>query len=529
MYLKEDSSVNPSLNEEVHSKDKEPALSKTIFWPSLLSLGITCTLMMCYPDQANKVLNAILKYTTHQLGAGYLWLALFGGVFLIWIGSSRYGNIRLGKSATPEFSTMSWAGMLFCAGIGASILYVANTEWIYHYISPPFGIDPKSNEAAVWGQTYGLFHVGVSAWIIYALPSVPIAYSYWVRNKPSLRLAAMCEGVLGRHTDNWPGKLIDICYVVALFGGVGTSLGLCTPLFATGLSRIVGIEPSFTLDVVVVIFATLMFSLSLYLGLEKGLKRFSDFNVRVGLIYIFAIIIIGPTAFIVNSFSNSVGLMASNFFYMSLHTDPVAGGGFPQGWTIFYWAWWLAYAPFMGLFVAKISKGRTLRELIFGQLFYGTLGAWLIYGVFGNISLFYEMNGVVPVVEVFNAKGGSAAAIEVIANMPLPFLSLGIFLVLAFVNMSTSFDSVGYVLAAITSKNVTEDKQPARWLRVFWAMFMAFVAITMLSLGGLKPLQTSCVVLAFPLIFIVGIAVISFLKWIREDEGVLFDERGQNL
>src|SRR5699024_784215 len=274
----------------------------------------------------------------------YLWFAVAVAGLLIWLAFSRYGKIKFGdRDDKPEFSTLSWISMIFTAGIGGGIMYWGVIEWGYYYNDPPMQAEPHSVEAASWASSYPLFHWGITAWALFCLPALALAYVYHVRKQRTLRLSDACRGVIGDRADGWLGKLIDVLFIFGIVGAAGTSLGLEVPLVSDSISRITGAAGGTTLDIIVIAVWTLLFGTSVALGLQRGLKRLANFNVWLaGALGLF-ILILGPTVFIVENFTHSVGMMLSNVMRMSFYTDPVGGSGFDEEWTVFYWGWWIAY------------------------------------------------------------------------------------------------------------------------------------------------------------------------------------------
>jgi BCCT family betaine/carnitine transporter len=408
--------------------------------------------------------------------------------------------------------------MLFCAGIGTSLLYWATIEWVYYYQAPPFGLAPETPAAADWAAMYGMYHWGPLAWALYCIPALPIAYSFHNRKIPFLRISQACRGVIGDRADGPLGKLIDVLFIFGLVGGTGTSLGLGTPILSESISTLTGIERTFAMDAFVIVVWTAIFATTVYLGMEKGIKRLADLNVYIGFFLCAFVFVFGPTVFILDSFTNSAGLLATNFVKMSLYTDPVGEGGFPQTWTVFYWAWWIAYAPFMGLFVARISKGRTVREVVSANLVWGSLGCWLFFVLFGNTAMHDELNGVVPVIEIMNEVSPQAAIVAVVNALPMGTFVLVLFLAMAFVYSATTLQASAYTIASVASRDLRAgESEPLRWNRLFWALALGGMAVALMYLGGLKPLQTASLVVAFPLMFIIGLCVWSFLRWLKQD------------
>jgi BCCT family betaine/carnitine transporter len=503
---------------------KEPQgaapIDALVFWPALIAVVAAIIPLAVYPEQSSQVLSQLLQLTTHKLGFLYLWFTVITMGLLLWFAVGKYGQVRFGgPDAMPEFRTVSWVAMLFCAGIGTSLLYWATIEWVYYYQAPPFGLEAGSAEAADWAAMYGLYHWGPLAWAIYCLPALPIAYAFHNRKIPFLRISQACRGVIGERADGPLGKLIDILFIFGLIGGTGTSLGLGTPILSESIASLLDIERTFGLDVFVVVIWTIIFGTSVYLGLERGIKRLSDINVYLGLFLCAFVLIFGPTIFIIDTFTNSIGLLASGFIKMSFYTDPVGQSGFPQTWTVFYWAWWIAYAPYMGLFVARISRGRTIREVVAANLIWGSFGCWLFFALFGNTALHSELNKLIPVIDIMNDISPQAAIVAVVESLPLGMFILVLFVLMCFIYSATTLQSSAYTIASVASKDLRAgEREPKRWNRLFWAIALGGMAVSLMYLGGLKPLQTASLVVAFPLMFVIGLSVWSLLRWLKEDE-----------
>ncbi|MEE4217778.1 MAG: BCCT family transporter [Xanthomonadales bacterium] len=498
---------------------KSAPIDKAIFWPALLVVLAAVTPIILYPETSSDVLDSMLGAVTNNLGSMFLWFTVACFSLLMWLAFGRYGTVRFGGADTkPEFRTMSWIAMLFCASIGTALLYWATIEWAYYYQAPPFGIEARTPEAAEWAAMYGMFHWGPMAWALYSVPALPIAYAFHNRKIPFLRISQACRGVIGKHADGPLGKLIDVLFIFGLIGGTGTSLGLGTPIISESISALFGFERSFRLDAFVIVIWTAIFATSVWLGLDRGIRRLSDVNIWLGIFLLAFVFLFGPTLFIIDSFTNSIGLLAANFLQMSFYSDPLRQSSFPQTWTVFYWAWWIAYAPFMGLFVARISRGRTIRGVIAANLVWGSLGCWLFFAAFGNTSLHYELSGVVPVIDIMNESSPQAAIVAVIEALPMGAFILTLFIAMCFIYSATTLDSSAYTISAVASKNlVAGEAEPRRWNRMFWALALGTVALALMYLGGLKPLQTAAVIVAVPLVFVIALSVWSLLRWLKED------------
>jgi betaine/carnitine transporter, BCCT family len=495
---------------------KNAKVDPYIFWSSILVIAVSSVLLVINRESAEPFLDGVMTGITFNLD--WLFQALTFGLFILlaWLAFGRFGKIKLGEGR-PEFTTFSWGAMLFCAGMGTSIMFWSVLEPIYYYMDPPFGLESSGNDAADWAVTYGLFHWGLSAWALYALPTVVIAYSFFIKKQKSLKISSACRGVLGKHADGFIGKAIDVLVIWSLVGGLGTSLGLGVPMVSAVISELLTIEESIGLSIGIILIWTVIYCTSAYFGLYKGIKKLSDINVYMALALAIFVLVCGPTLYILSNFTNSFGLMMQNFLQMSFYTDPNGQSGFPQTWTVFYWAWFAATAPFIGLFVARISKGRTIRELICSILLWGSVGSWLYFAVFGGYALHLETNGLLSLTNVLTNNGETAVIVEVLRSLPFSTIVLIFFLILAFIFLSTSLDSATYVLSSIATKELKDGEEPARWHRLVWGFTLAALAISLISVGGLKVVQTSAVIAAVPIVIIYLLLTLSLVKWLKED------------
>ena len=493
-----------------------------IDWPSFIAcvaiivvVGLT---LLVAPDAAAERLNAIYEFIAVEFGIFYLLASVAAIGFLVWLASSRFGNVRLGDDdSEPEFRTLSWVAMLFCAGVGAGLMYWCATEWAWYFDSPPFGAEPRSPEAAEWASTYGLFHWGFTAWAFYCLPAIAIAYPFYVRKKDVLRFSLSCDELLGGREHGPFARFIDFLFMIALIGGAATSLGFSSPMIAACLAWLFGVETSFSLEVIVVAICVGLFVFSVWLGLKRGIKRLSDINMALALGLLLFILVVGPTVFLLKTSLNGLGVMTQNFVRMNFWTDPFTDSGFVESWTIFYWAWWIAFAPYVGLFITRISGGRTIRQVITGMLIFGSLGSWIFYMVIGNYSLFLQLEGGLDFVGVMNSVSGNAAIVAMLETLPLAVLVVLVFAVVSIVFAATTYDSASYSLASGATLHLSAGDDPARWPRVFWAFALAVLPVALMFIGGLKAMQSVLLVVSLP-ILVVGILMsVSLVKALRAD------------
>ena len=467
-------------------------------------------------DNAQAMLQSLYDYIAIEFGILYLLASVAAISFLVWLAASRFGNVKLGDADTgPEFPTLSWVAMLFCAGVGAGLMYWCATEWAFYYESPPFGAEPRSAEAAEWASTYGLFHWGFTAWAFYCLPAVAIAYPYYVGKKDSLRFSLSCNWFLRNNEHGAIARFIDFLFMIALIGGASTGLGFSAPMIAACLAWLIGIEPSFELEVAVMAVCVGLFVLSVWLGLKRGIKRLSDINMVLALGLLLFILVVGPTVFLLKTSLNGVGMMAQNFLRMSFWTDPFTNSGFVESWTIFYWAWWIAFAPYVGLFITRISRGRTIRQVISGMLIFGSLGSWIFYMVIGNYAMFLQLDGQLDFVGIMSSVSSNAAIVASLATLPLAPLVVGAFAVVSIVFAATTYDSASYSLASGATLHLQAGDDPARWHRVFWAFALAVLPISLMFIGGLKTMQVTLLIVSLPILVVGVVMSISLVKSLK--------------
>ncbi|MBT5489527.1 MAG: BCCT family transporter, partial [Halieaceae bacterium] len=403
----------------------------------LLSMSIP---LLVFPEQSAAVLKTAYAWIAETFGWFYILTGAAALAIVLYIGMSRFGKIRLGDG-DPEFSTVSWISMLFAAGIGAGLMYWSGIEWAYYVQAPPFKAEPFSHEAYLWSSSYGLHHWGFVAWALYCLPTLAIAYPFYVRRIPQLKYSLSAHYWLKGRERSALARLMDSFFMVALIGGAGSSLGFSTPLIAAFIERLTGIPANFALELVVVAVCVVVFAGSVWLGLQEGIRRLSNFNIVLALLFLVAVLLASDTLFLLKMAVNSLGFLFQNTLAMTFWTDPIDNTGFVGDWTVFYWAWWIAYGPFVGLFVTRISRGRTIREVVVGMLLLGSMGVWLFFLVLGNHSLGLQLSGELDVVGIMQSSGGNAAVVAGLNTLPMAALIIGVFAVVAVIFVATTYDS----------------------------------------------------------------------------------------
>lgn len=495
-----------------------PTLDKGIFWPSLIVFLVMVLPLSIWPESSLVILNDMLGFITSKFGWLYLAVGVVIFLLMIWLAFGRFGYVKLGQADDePEFSKPTWLAMLFCAGIGISIVNWAFVEPIYFLSGPPLNLEKDSPEAVEFALMYPQFHWGLIPWSLYIFPAIPVAYAHYVRKEPFIRLSIARGGAIGSQKRGIVGKGIDIIVMLAILGGIGTSLGLGVPLVSGLFADLLGVEVNFFLYAVVLAIWTVMFGLSVWRGLSKGMKVISDINVIIAVIMLIVFLVAGPTLLVVKMWTNSMGLLVDNFWRISLWTDPIVQSGFSEGWTVFYWGWWFALLPMMGLFVARISKGRTIRDVVLYGVIFGSLGCWVYFAIWGGYAVDLEINKGAGLTTMLSEQGIPATVLYILHSVPFSKLVIILFAILCFFFLATTLDAAAYALAANCTQDLPPDQDPARWNRMLWACMLVILAVGLLLVGGLKAVQLSCVIVAVPMLPVVFLLAKSQIKWLNED------------
>ncbi len=481
-----------------------------VFWPSAIVtiLFISVTLIIGKPMSA--VFENLQENVSNKAGWFFIIVVNYFLFFMIYLAFSRYGIIRLGgKEAKPRFTKLEWFAMLFSAGMGIGILFWSVAEPIYHYINPAYG-KPQSVSAAAEAMNFSFLHWGLHAWGIYALVGMALAFFAFNRKQP-LAIRSVFYPVFGDRIHGLIGHIIDVLAVAATLFGLATSLGFGVKQINAGLNYVFEIPNSLQMQIILIIIITGIATFSVVSGLDAGVKRLSELNINLGGIILLFVIIVGPTLFILNSFTQNLGAYLQNFFYKSFWTESYQQTNWQNQWTIFYWSWWIAWSPFVGMFIARISEGRTVREFVLGVLIVPTVITFIWLTTFGGSAIFLEFSG----------NSNISAAIEqdvaislyaLLDNFPLSSIVnvSAVLLVVSF--FVTSSDSGSLVVDAFTSGGKLNTPVTQR---AFWAWMVGAVAIVLLIGGGLQALQTAVIISGLPFAIILLVMCRSLYKGLR--------------
>ncbi|WP_412496029.1 L-carnitine/gamma-butyrobetaine antiporter [Shewanella chilikensis] len=499
-----------------NKKIKKAGIEAKIFFPSLLVVILLSYFTVRDLDAANEVISAVFHYLTHSWGWAFEWYMIVMLAGWLWLLFGPYANNRLGNEE-PEFSTGSWIFLMFASCTSAAVLFWGSLE-IYYYVSyPPFEMEPLTVQAKEFGLAYSLFHWDPLPWAGYAFFSVALGYFLFVKKMDVVRPSGTLYPIMGKKCEGIIGTIIDNIYVVALILAMGTSLGLATPLVTECIQYLFGIPRTIEVDATIISAWIIFNAICVAFGLQKGIKIASDLRSYLSIIILAWVLIIGATTFTVNYFTDSIGVLLMNMGRMLFYTASVSESSFPQDWTVFYWAWWVVYGIQMCIFLAKISRGRTVRQLCLAMVGGLTASTWLLWTILGSNTLNLMNENIVNMPALIEQYGAARAIIETWAALPMSTITMWMFFILCFLATVTLINACSYTLAMSTCKGVDADNEPPVWVRVGWSVLVGVIGIVLLALGGLKPLQTAIIAGGAPLIFVNIMIIISFLKDSRKN------------
>lgn len=463
------------------------------------------------PTQFGEFTNTIKLWITDKLGWYYLILTTIIVFFCIFLIFSPIGKLKLGRpNDKPEFNTVSWFAMLFSAGMGIGLVFYGAAEPISHFASPP-NADPQSTEAFTESLRSTFFHWGFHAWAVYGVVALALAYAQFRKGEPGL-LSKTLRPILGDHVDGLIGTIIDVLAVFATVIGVAVSLGMGALQISGGLNYLFGLPNTIVTQSIIIVVVTILFIMSAWSGLSKGIQYLSNLNIGLGTLLLITGLIVGPTVLILNMFTSSTGSLLNSFLFNSFDaaaTNPQKRE-WMSDWTLYYWGWWLSWSPFVGVFIARVSKGRSIREFISGVLLVPVIVSFIWFSVFGVLGIetakkhkeIFDMSAETQLFGVFN-------------HIPLGIVLSIIALLLIVSFFITSADSATFVLGMQTTNG---SLNPSAFIKVTWGIAQSLIAFVLLLSGGgdgeagLNALQSAAIISALPFSFIVILMMISFYK-----------------
>lgn len=497
---------------------------------ALLAVGLLIAMvipMVLFPDGSAAVINNFYSSMTLNFPWLFMLIAFLSAVFAVFIIFSKYGDIRLGGAdAKPHYKLFTWVSMNMCSAAGAGILIFGMVEWMYYVKTPPFGVTPMSVQAYEYASAYGMFHWGFSAWAIYLPASLALGYIFWNKNVDSLNLSDLCKSVL--KGDSLPIRIVRILIdgVVAFgyIGGLVCTIGLGTSILAELAGYLLNIPVTFGLRISIILIFCVFFILSTSKSIAKGVGIISDFNVKLAIAFFIFVFLAGPKSFILNNFVMAIGTNIREFIHMSFNTDSIAKTGFIQQWTVFYWAWYLGCTISDGLWLARVSYGRTFREIAVVRCIWTSLACWVAFAVLGNYGMNLQLSGKINLSQIVIDSGNNAAVLAVLKTLPLSGPAIVLYMAVIFITLACGATAASTVVSILTSKNLKNDEEPNKWYKVFWGFLVLLLPVSILFLEHMVPglnvlttIQSVTSVFAIPMLFVIALLLVSFYKILKED------------
>ena len=517
------------LSQEMMDKVEAGSLAKRVFWPAAIIMAAFIGWVLLFPTSAQEIFSNLQTQVIGYFGWYYVALVAFFVIFALYVGFSRLGDVKIGNDDDePDFGFMTWLSFLFAAGMGIGLVFYGASEPLMHYVNPRPGVSGNDAQVAQAAMSQSFLHWGLHPWAIYVIVGLALAYATHRQGLPlSIRYAL--KPIFGKKVEGGWGDAIDVVALVGTLFGVATSMGLGVMQIAAGLGYI-NIDANTQLGYVIIIAVlTVVTLVSVVTGLEKGMKWLSNGNLILAAVVCLFVLVAGPTIFIFREFVSAIGNYAQNFISLTFNTLALYGDEgqkFQATWTTFYWGWWISWSPFVGMFIARVSKGRTVREFVLGVLLAPSLISFFWFTVMGGSALYQELFTDKP--SLLEADGSAVAEhilFNMLGNMPGSVaLTIGsVLLIIIF--FVTSADSGALVLGMISTHGSPE---PRTWIRVFWTLVAGATSVALLLAGGaesLTTIQTVAILTALPFSVVILLMCASLTKTLRHEHQLIV--RGQ--
>ncbi|NEB78485.1 BCCT family transporter [Streptomyces sp. SID14478] len=490
---------------------------------TVVGIGVVAVLaVVAWAALGKKSFDAASATALSWVLDNFAWLFVIAAdlflVLCVVLALSRFGRIRLGRDdSTPEFSNLAWIAMMFSAGMGIGLMFYGVGEPLTHYLNPPpaSGAAPRSGGAALVAMEYSFFHWTLTPWAIYGIAGLALAYAGFRKGRGN-RLSSVFVPLIGEaRAAGWPGRIIDLLAVFATVFGTATSLGVGALQVATGLDLTAGVRNTTTVQLIIIVALGAAFVCSAFSGLNKGVKWLSTMNIVLAACLMLFVFVLGPTVYILDAIPAGVGGFLHELLPMASRTGAFTDASWLGSWTIFYWAWWLSWAPFVGTFIARISRGRRIREFLIGVLLVPSGATVVWFCVMGGTGIRLDSTGKVDMASKVT-EGAEASLFAMLDALPLGTLTSWVAMILVMTYFVTSADSASLVMGSLTSRGALH---PRTWLVVTWGVLMAAVAAVLLVAGGLESLQSATILVALPFVVVMMALCWALLKELREDPG----------
>lgn len=500
-----------------------------IFVPAVLILVVLGVLFAFYEKNSLALLNAAFTGIVNNFGWGYIWYTVLVTGTGLFMAFSRYGRVVLGApDEKPQFTLFQYASILVAMGLGSTIMRTGSMEWANVALNPPFGLEARSAEAIITGNAYGMYLWSSQTFSIFVMSAPVMAYLLHVRKRPIMRISEAFRCLVGdKAVDGIFGRVIDVFFLISIVAGASVTLGLGAPIVTNILTKMFDTQLSFGLTMAVTMVWVVILVVAACFGLEKGIKTLGVFNMYLAAAVAAFILIAGPGAFILNNFTDCLGSLFTNYVDFTFNADSLRSeeAGYVQRYTVFWFAYNATWSLLHSIFAAKVSRGRTIREMILTYYLAPMFLSWLATGILGGMSIQREVAGLVPVLDIVSSSGMMAAIPEVLASMPFSTILMLAFILLASIFMITTMNSAAYTIATYTSREDMSRVEPSKFVHVVVSVIISAIAVVLMEVGGLVPLEVTSGLMGLPIIFIQIATVYAGIKMMNQDKAWIHNVR----
>ncbi|WP_380180417.1 choline transporter [Kalamiella sp. sgz302252] len=502
---------------EIPRKEQQDRINPVVFYTSAALILLFSLTTIFFTEASDRWINNTLQWVSNTFGWYYLLAATVYIVFVVLIAASRFGSIKLGpEQSKPEFSLMSWAAMLFAAGIGIDLMFFSVAEPVTQYMMPPEG-QGQTLEAARQAMVWTLFHYGLTGWAMYALMGIALGYFSYRYGLP-LTIRSALYPIFGKRINGPIGHSVDIAAVIGTIFGIATTLGIGVVQLNYGLKVLFDVPEGITVQAALIALSVIMATISVTSGVNKGIRILSELNVLLALGLILFVLCMGNTSFLLNALVLNVGDYINRFMGMTLNSFAFdRPDEWMNNWTLFFWAWWVAWSPFVGLFLARISRGRTIRQFVVGTLTIPFIFTLLWLSIFGNSALYEIIHGNVALAQETLAHP-ERGFYSLLAQYPAFTFSASVATITGLLFYVTSADSGSLVLGNFTSKLSDINNDAPNWLRIFWSLAIGLLTLGMLMVNGVTALQKTTVIMGLPFSFVIFFVMAGLYKSLRVED-----------
>ncbi|MUV36387.1 Glycine betaine transporter BetP [Lentibacillus sp. JNUCC-1] len=501
---------------------KRRLIDHRIFLPSLVVVVAISMLFAMYEDTSLELLNNVFDSIVNHFKWGYIWYTIILVAAGLYLSFSKYGNVVLGDpTEKPRFTLFEYASILIAMGLGSTIMRTGMLQWASVANDPPFGVEAGSTQALMWGNAYGMFMWSFQVFAIFVMAAPAMGYVLHVRKKPFMRISEACRVLFGdKFTDGIGGKVLDIIFLISILTGAAVTLGLGAPIVTYNVAELLNTEITFTLTLIVTLVWVGLFSVSAYLGIEKGIKRLSTLNMYLAAAFALFVMVIGPGIFILDYFTDTVGFLFSNYTDLAFYTNSLdlKGSTHIESHIVFWFAYSATWAMLHSVFAAKISRGRTIKEMILTYLLAPTMISWVATGVLGGLGVNRYLTGELDVLDIVKNQDRMQAIPDILSTLPLSTFVIIVFVIIATIFLTTTLDSTTYTIASYTGTENMSKAEPSKYLRILVAGVITALALVLMRIGGLAPLEVLSGLMGIPIIVVQFLTIYAAKKMMDEDK-----------